>query len=1145
MVNSLSNSFKKNNLNCNLNDSNKDTAEILSNSGQIYNFNNLFHSNNNINDLPNKNYKNKFISTGKGKFNKNKFDFFHQNINSNKTNFIYNINNKNNKNDILTDTSNFNYIKESNQLGYLKNIRNDEMKLRKLINERKQNRIELIKNHHFETLRNHFKNINNGFYLTSLMKENPNNMLKDNKVEEINNLNSNENILQIQTNYMKNMKIITQNNSYIKENVLEENKSCDNDVIDEKNTENNIIQSEKIYEEDNNIKVLNKLFNNEAIKNLNSNKKTVNFIINQFDNHPDSLEKVKENDDILKRNSLKELGEFENFSFNRPLDKKQIINHTFSYKNEHNQSEDIENIIEEEEDDINIKNKQIIEDITCNNGENENKSSRKIYKKIIKSLKLNEEEILPISFLFKRSNNKNLDKNLAKIIYTKDGSENIENPNDFMSTENLLKKINYDMMIEDENIYVSSKRNIEKNLNLQKEKKKLLNQILNNSDSEIHLIKEKGNIRSLRPCISLFKDTVYSLQNEINYQTILEEDKQGLSQFEKILVKINLLFKKKFEGKDRFTSKVKDTFMIQSMLRIKKEHTNQIDEFYETKLGSLNYSINSIKTAENLFSQNFLIKFFDYIRYVRLTNELEKQNLNKLKQNKSELDIDIIRLNSNIYKMKEKLSIFTEYRNFMICVKEPSIKAPSFFTGKKNTQDELIYQAKSKLSELDGKIKIIQTKVSLIEEAIKFESDKNNKESDINKAKQIRKSETQNTNSINLVSNYSGHKFNTNINNSNKKPLIRSNSILENNLIQNILADNNNIILNGTTISKNDPNFNRLVLEQYLVEENANLDNLIKIKEEYSRYLSYLTVPIFKSFDEFYNELKKLENVNIKLLREMNEKSSILHKNRMELYEIKSDNDRISNKYNRDLILAQTNLAAIKSNNKDLKEKLNTLLISIHNQNHRKINKKKFNNTSSIFNKNKKNNENQDNYKFNNLYRTINGFNSREKNNNFELSINNKTFKKPSWYNNVLNIFNLVNEIKIFEKLDIFKNMSFDEKILVMLKHIENIINTLLHKHENFKKNPLTRNKLNAVTIAIDKENRAKKSSERIKQVLDDHKKMIERVNYKFNRLNVLPIRKCPPRFKPKDTNDNKNNYDSLFYKKNDDEDEDDFLDIV
>merc|ERR1711957_872113 len=105
----------------------------------------------------------------------------------------------------------------------------------------------------------------------------------------------------------------------------------------------------------------------------------------------------------------------------------------------------------------------------------------------------------------------------------------------------------------------------------------------------------------------------------------------------------------------------------------------------------------------------------------------------------------------------------------------------------------------------------------------------------------------------------------------------------------------------------------------------------------------------------------------------------------------------------------------------------------------------------------------------------------------------------------IYKIFELICELKPFKNQEILKNASFEEQILIMLQHIEFQVNNLLSKDDFFKNNPIYSKKYMNITLQLEKDNRAKKARENKLQVMEDHKLMIERVNYKFFRLNVLP----------------------------------------
>jgi hypothetical protein len=1182
---------------------NTENHNINPSTNQIFKYKNLLNSNNNLKNNSNKLVNNLFkysassnrkLNNNNGTHNNNKNFFYFNNLNNN--NFV-NVNNQKNEN--LPLISNFNCSKEPNEIGYLKNIRNDELKLRKLINKRKQNRLESINNHHYETLRENFKKSSNGLYLTSLLDQKANgNLHKDNSL----NFPKNENLFQNNVNNSNHER--TNEEDFESKSNYKLIEAHDNNAFSENLNENNKDTDEKIYVENIHLGNINKLFSNEAItKNLisdkNINKIEENKRVNDyFKQNQDSSEEII----VIKKNSIKELRKINHYFVSKIFKKKKLslLNNSFSYKD-----------INEEYKSVTIREseKLCLENLDLDLVSKLSKEESSIHKnKLIKmrnsmlfqQLQLSEKEILPLAFLKNNNANETVEKNIITMKFAKKhyleeqdyysylNNSNNKNNNEMNinSCENLDENFNNKInKNENENLKSSKIEKIEK---LRNQKKRLLSQILNNSDDddninfELKNIKSKENRRLLRPSLTLFKNTLYQMKNEINYSKDLNEYEKGLSPYEKLLVKINFLFKSKFEDKGKFINKIKETFMIENQLKIKHEHTKQIDEFYETKLGSLKDSIKSIKNAEKLFAIDFLNKFYDYLKHVNSVNEMEKQNLKKAKQNKNELDIDLIKLNSNIQKIKDKLAVYTEYRNFMICVKERRIEPPAFFSHISHSQVQLTKRASNNLRAVENRIKAKRIEIAKLEVVLKAEIDKKNNKTIVNKitipkascAKLNLNSENSsfknihinNAASNNLKANFQIKDQNDNNFNESSKMVITKNANNESSadLETNIFNDNNTISskkLNSSdkAISKNSPNYERIMLENKLAEEHSYLDSQLKEKEEYARYYNYLTEPIFKTFDEFYTELKKLERDNITLLNKMNENSTILYRTKMELYQTKAEDERTVKKFKSDIINTQAEANEARSQKKVLKLKLNRFIIAMRKQsNPQNKNKSKgiaiknlSDSTNTNFptaNPNTENNNLINRFKVNPLSKTIIGnFSEVGHNGIYDLeSVESaRNSKKPGYFSRIINTFNLVNEIIKFEKVEMLKALTFEEQALMMLQHIENNINLLLYRHENYKKNPQTKNKLIAVTNTIDKENRAKKCDERMKQVLENQKRMIERVNYKFYRLNVLPKRKCAPRFRPKDSVNAGGLYNSVNFIKNNIKDEHDFLDII
>jgi len=1222
----------KNNHIASFNSSHNSNANQNNQNNQNLNYYNiLFSSGNYLSKITNRN-KFKYSASSSGKLNlNNKYD-------PNNFNFIYFNDSNNQKKDIFPSISNNNFSKD-NEITHIKTFRNDEFKLRKLINKRKLDRIDNINNHHFETLREQLKNSNNGLYLTSIAKEN---------------LNENSNKKNIDGCYKNDLKSLIEKNSFendkkqtnIFQNFLM--KSSFKKSFEEENEDNNILNTKikvneekdylngKFYEKNKEIKpfekkadsIINIQFNNQINDKMENQNKQDHLVHGQIVNNA-NLNRIetsrKENKTLIKEGSLKEFRKNINdylISKEGKNEKGYFLNKSFSYKNTH---DEYEGYHEKEAAKLSLENVDLesLNTLSINHDKklNKNKLNKMKNSLIYNELNLNEEELFPLAlintgFLLNIPKTGQAMKHVKKQ-YLKIHNNNEEESDEdrgYTTTENLDEEIKNDLRMEEQleqsnlnddfermkftkNKFKSKKT--QKLTKLDMQKKRLMEQILNLSDDEANRdpISRKSratvNIRTFRPSLTIFKNTVYALKEEINYAQQMDDENKGLSQFEKIFLKINSLFKSRFEDKLKFNNRIKDTFMIENQLKIKEEYTKQIDEFYETKVLSLKDSINSIKVAEDLFTNHFMIKYYDYIKHVRISNEIEKQNLNKLKQNKNEYDIEVIKLNSQIIKMKDKMAMYTEYRNFMICVKERKTEPPEFFTGK-FSQSELIEISKNKINDLNNVVNFLKNEINKIENTLKFENEKKNAKPPIKFAKSIPKTsglnsiqnsnskhhnESSNTNGILKISNFNN--INTNNNSSMNNNSVSKDLIPNTQLINSMIVAAESSILNKTSnsnllqlkinrknlkeklnnISKNDPNIEKFVLEAKLAEETYNLELVLTEKVKYQRYQDYLEKPIFKDFDEFYSELKKLERDNLKELNKLNEKTLNLHEIQIELFKSKHEEEASAQKYQRVLIVAENNYEKVKSQNKDLLDRKNKLIFSIKQQNYKL---KKFKNSLQKINNSSMNfynsNDDKDNlngaferFSVNNLYKstgsnlynyTENGQNSDVDNSENGKSLRNG--KKPNYFNYIFSIFNLVNEMQKFQKVEILKNLSIEEQMIMMLKHVEANIIILLQRHEKFKKNPFLKKKLEEVTNKIDKENRAKKCAERMKQVLEDHKRMIERVNYKFNKLNVLPKRKCAPRFRPKDNLNSKNGISySLNLKKKNEEDEYDPLDII
>jgi len=139
-----------------------------------------------------------------------------------------------------------------------------------------------------------------------------------------------------------------------------------------------------------------------------------------------------------------------------------------------------------------------------------------------------------------------------------------------------------------------------------------------------------------------------------------------------------------------YINKTRDVVLLRHSIEIKKETALKFEENYSNQIESVSESIASLKQTKELFENDFIIKFDKYIKYLRLQREKEINEINAILDFKSQLELEIQKLETRKFKTKAKLILFREYRDFLICVRESTICLPVFFIENENYKNNII-----------------------------------------------------------------------------------------------------------------------------------------------------------------------------------------------------------------------------------------------------------------------------------------------------------------------------------------------------------------------------------------------------------------------------------------------------------------------
>lgn len=151
------------------------------------------------------------------------------------------------------------------------------------------------------------------------------------------------------------------------------------------------------------------------------------------------------------------------------------------------------------------------------------------------------------------------------------------------------------------------------------------------------------------------------------------------NQSDKLQEKVDMMSSRRKDSVRDYINKTREIILNKYTTEIKKERAIRLKETYQNEIESIKDSITSMQKAKNLFEEEFFLKFERYVKYLQFQKEKEKNELNNLLDNKNKIEIEVVKLENKIMKQREKLMQYSEYRDFLICIKERKIRLPEYF----------------------------------------------------------------------------------------------------------------------------------------------------------------------------------------------------------------------------------------------------------------------------------------------------------------------------------------------------------------------------------------------------------------------------------------------------------------------------------
>ena len=176
-----------------------------------------------------------------------------------------------------------------------------------------------------------------------------------------------------------------------------------------------------------------------------------------------------------------------------------------------------------------------------------------------------------------------------------------------------------------------------------------------------------------------FKD----IKKEINDCKILKVFEEGARHKEK--PKNNLIDKKikKFQNKkenaNEYINKTRDVLLLNYTMNIKKERTIRLNEQSNNEKETVEDIIKSLKNTNELFNYKFFIKFCEYVKYLEIQREIEKNINYDLNEEVLKLKLEISQIENKIRAIEYDKNNYFKWLYFQIGKKKKKLELPDYY----------------------------------------------------------------------------------------------------------------------------------------------------------------------------------------------------------------------------------------------------------------------------------------------------------------------------------------------------------------------------------------------------------------------------------------------------------------------------------
>ncbi len=545
-----------------------------------------------------------------------------------------------------------------------------------------------------------------------------------------------------------------------------------------------------------------------------------------------------------------------------------------------------------------------------------------------------------------------------------------------------------------------------------------------------------------------------------------------------------------------YINKTREVVMLKHSVEIKKETALKMEENYKNIIESVMDSIVSLQQAKELFKEDFILRFDRYVKYLRVQREKELVELNNILDKKSQLELEIQKLENKKSVSKEFVRLYREYRDFLICVKERTTNLPKFFIENQNYQNNNIVRLenseKKKISRnsklivnnsFDPTIDVDSTvdldldsnideegRNRILMELEKRKKARNNLLNQLNSSQSNEMSVLNNknslspnskTNKISKVTSSSNNikhsskvlNFNSNLNTHTNSPSKinsaashkvpgKGNKMRSSKLILNNILNPSNVIktnyLNINDVMKNTLNNSKV---QFNKKNDKTEDQTLSGVDEtiIQKFNKYVSKPIYENSNDLNEDIKKMQLENINLLKKLTSTASKVNILKQDTQKLIKENKNEINSLQIEVEQRETTIKELQEVNKSLLEEKNMIF-------------KNFNGNDIKYTSNAYPEDD-------NLPNAQNNTSNIVNSNNTKKSLIKTKFNQAILYSKVNEIFHLTLEIPI--SANIQKEMNFSLSLNNSISILQNKIEEKVNHEKNLTNRLEIQNNLN------------------------------------------------------------------------------------